>query len=63
MVTHNSRTADSYAQFSREQALRQPLWIVSKTGQTGVSVIIIGGSWIVSFNKQRIDKELAREDS
>jgi glutaredoxin-like YruB-family protein len=35
--------------------------IVRKTGQTGVPVIKIGGSWIVGFDKERIDKELARK--
>ncbi len=37
--------------------------IVRKTGQTGVPVIKIGGSWIVGFDKERIDKELARKAS
>ena len=35
--------------------------IVRKTGQTGVPVIKIEGSWIVGFDKERIDKELARK--
>jgi glutaredoxin len=35
--------------------------IVRKTGQTGVPVIKIGSSWIVGFDKGRIDKELARK--
>ena len=35
--------------------------IVRKTGQTGVPVIKIGSSWIVGFDKARIDKELARK--
>ena len=35
--------------------------IVRKTGQTGVPVIEIGGSWIVGFDKKRMDKELARK--
>ena len=35
--------------------------IVRKTGQTGVPVIKIGSSWIVGFDKDRIDKELARK--
>jgi len=34
--------------------------IVRKTGQTGVPVIKIGSSWIVGFDKQRIERELAR---
>jgi len=34
--------------------------IQSKTGQTGVPVIKIGGRWIVGFDKGQIDKELAR---
>jgi len=34
---------------------------VCKTGQTGVPVIKIGSSWIVGFDKGRIDKELARK--
>jgi glutaredoxin 3 len=34
---------------------------VRKTGQTGVPVIKIGDSWIVGFDKERIDKELARK--
>ena len=37
--------------------------IVRKTGQTGVPVIKIGSSWIVGFDKERIDKELARKAS
>ena len=37
--------------------------IVRKTGQTGVPVIKIGGAWIVGFDKDRIDKELARRAS
>ena len=35
--------------------------IVRKTGQTGVPVIKIGSSWVVGFDKDRIDKELARK--
>ena len=35
--------------------------IVRKTGQRGVPVIKIGGSWIVGFDKERIDKALARK--
>ena len=37
--------------------------IVRKTGQTGVPVIKIGSSWIVGFDKERIDKELTRKAS
>ncbi len=37
--------------------------IVRKTGQSSVPVIKIGGSWIVGFDKERIDKELNRKDS
>ena len=37
--------------------------IVRKTGQTGVPVIKIGSSWIAGFDKERIDKELARKAS
>ncbi len=37
--------------------------LVRKTGQTGVPVIKIGSSWIVGFDKERIDKELARKTS
>ena len=33
--------------------------IVRKTGQKGVPVIKIGGCWIVGFDKERIDRELA----
>ncbi len=43
-----------------QQAARD---IVRKTGQTGVPVIKIGGSWIVGFDKERIDRELARRAS
>jgi glutaredoxin 3 len=43
-----------------QQAARH---IVRKTGQTGVPVIKIGGSWIVGFDKERIDRELARRAS
>ena len=37
--------------------------IVRKTGQTGVPVIKIRSSWIVGFDRERIDKELARKAS
>jgi glutaredoxin 3 len=37
--------------------------LVRKTGQTGVPVIRIGSNWIVGFDKQRIEKELARRAS
>ncbi len=43
-----------------QQAARD---IVRKTGQTGVPVIKIGGAWIVGFDKERIDRELARRAS
>jgi glutaredoxin 3 len=33
--------------------------IVRKTGQTGVPVIKIGSRWIVGFDKEQIDRELA----
>jgi glutaredoxin-like YruB-family protein len=35
--------------------------LVRKTGQSGVPVIKIGNAWIVGFDKERIDKELARK--
>jgi glutaredoxin 3 len=35
--------------------------IARKTGQTGVPVIKIGSTWIVGFDKGRIEKELARK--
>ena len=37
--------------------------IVRKTGQTGVPVIKIGWRWIVGFDKEQIDRELARKAS
>jgi glutaredoxin 3 len=37
--------------------------LVRKTGQSGVPVIKIGGAWIVGFDKERIDRELARRAS
>ena len=37
--------------------------IVRKTGQTGVPVIKIGNKWIVGFDRERIEKELARRTS
>jgi glutaredoxin 3 len=37
--------------------------LVKKTGQGGVPVIKIGNAWIVGFDKERIDKELARRGS
>jgi hypothetical protein len=37
--------------------------IVRKTGQRGVPVIKIGGRWIVGFDKEQIEKALAREAS
>ncbi len=40
-----------------QQAARD---IARKTGQSGVPVIKIGSSWIVGFDKGRIEKELAR---
>lgn len=35
--------------------------IVRKTGQTGMPVIKIGSNWIVGFDRDRIDRELARK--
>ena len=43
-----------------QQAARD---IARKTGQTGVPVIKIGSSWIVGFDRERIEKELARKAS
>ncbi len=43
-----------------QQAARD---IMRKTAQSGVPVIKIGSSWIVGFDKERIDKELARKAS
>jgi glutaredoxin 3 len=40
-----------------QQAARD---IVRKTGQTGVPVIKIGNRWIVGFDREKIDRELAR---
>jgi len=37
--------------------------IVRKTGQKGVPVIKLGSKWIVGFDKERMDKELARRAS
>ena len=37
--------------------------LVRKTGQTGVPVIKIGSSWIVGFDRVRVEKELARRAS
>jgi glutaredoxin 3 len=37
--------------------------IARKTGQTGVPVIKIGSKWIVGFDRERIEKELARRAS
>ena len=37
--------------------------LVRKTGQSGVPVIKIGNAWIVGFDEERIDRELARRDS
>ena len=37
--------------------------VVRKTGQTGVPVIKIGSKWIVGFDKERIEKALARKAS
>lgn len=37
--------------------------IVRKTGQSGVPVIRIGGAWIVGFDRESIDRELARRSS
>ncbi len=37
--------------------------LVRKTGQGGVPVIKIGNTWIVGFDKARIDRELARRGS
>jgi glutaredoxin 3 len=34
--------------------------LVKKTGQTGVPVIKIGSRWIVGFDRDRIERELAR---
>ena len=43
-----------------QQAARD---IVRKTGQTGAPVIKFGSAWIVGFDRERIDKELARKAS
>ena len=43
-----------------QQAARD---VAQKTGQTGVPVIKIGSKWIVGFDRERIDKELARQAS
>jgi glutaredoxin 3 len=43
-----------------QQAARD---VARKMGQTGVPVIKIGSSWIVGFDKEHIDKELARKAS
>ena len=37
--------------------------IVRKTGQTSVPMIKIGSSWIVGFDKERVERELARRAS
>ena len=37
--------------------------IVRKTGQTGVPVIKISSRWIVGFDREQIDRELARKAS
>ncbi len=37
--------------------------IVRKIGQTGVPVIKIGNRWIVGFDREKIDRELARKAS
>lgn len=37
--------------------------LVKKTGQMGVPVVKIGGAWIVGFDKDRIERELARRGS
>ena len=37
--------------------------IVRKTGQTGVPVIKIGSRWIVGFDREKIERELARKAS
>jgi glutaredoxin 3 len=37
--------------------------VARKTGQTGVPVIKIGNRWIAGFDKERIEKELARKAS
>jgi glutaredoxin 3 len=37
--------------------------VVRKTGQTDVPVIKIGSKWIVGFDRERIEKELARKAS
>ena len=37
--------------------------IMRKTGRAGVPVIRVRSSWIVGFDKRRIDKELSRKAS
>ena len=37
--------------------------IARKTGQSGVPVVKIGGKWIVGFDRDLIEKELARRGS
>lgn len=43
-----------------QQAARD---LARRTGQTGVPVIKIGNRWIVGFDRERIEKELARKAS
>lgn len=37
--------------------------IAKRTGQMGVPVVKIGGAWIVGFDRDRIERELARRAS
>ena len=51
----------SFKEINVERDLPAARDLVRKTGQGGVPVIKIGSTWIVGFDKERIDKELARK--
>ncbi|MGI8860462.1 MAG: glutaredoxin family protein [Rubrobacteraceae bacterium] len=46
-----------------ERDRKAALDMVRKTGQNGVPVIKIGSRWIVGFDREAIDRELARKAS
>jgi glutaredoxin-like YruB-family protein len=46
-----------------ERDQKAALEMVRKTGQMGVPVVKIGSKWIVGFDRQAIDRELANKAS
>ncbi len=58
-----SRKGGSFKEINVERDLAAARDLVRKAGQSGVPVIKIGNAWIVGFDRDRIDRELARRTS